>query len=110
IGMEEVNRRLAGSAIQEDSDAIRLDTVKALAAGAQTLSSRMRRRLPDGRILHFQIYQRFFRDEHGRPVRALGATRDITDEVYAAELLRVQKDELLAAQRRMERASFSVQE
>ena len=110
MSLEEVNRNLAGSAIPEDAEAIRLDTVRALAAGAQTLSSRMRRRLPNGRILHFQIYQRFFRDEHGRPVRALGATRDVTDEVYAAELLRIQKDELEAAQRRIERASFSVQE
>ena len=110
VTYEEVNRSLAGSAIPEDAEAIRLDTVKALAAGAQSLSSRMRRRDADGRILHFQIYQRFFRDEHGRPVRALGATRNVTEEVNAAELLRKQKDELLLAQRRLERASFSVQE
>ena len=110
ISIEEVNRNLAGSAIAEDNDAIRLETVKALAAGAQTLSSRMRRRLPDGRIVHFQIYQRFFRDDNGRPVRALGATRDVTDEVFAEEMLRLQKDELQAAQRRLERASLSVQE
>jgi two-component system, sensor histidine kinase and response regulator len=110
IGIEEVNRRLAGSQIPEDAEAIRLETVKALAAGAQTLSSRMRRRLPDGRILHFQIYQRFFRDDNGRPVRALGASRDVTDEVFAEEMLRLQKDELLAAQKRLERASSSVQE
>jgi two-component system sensor histidine kinase/response regulator len=110
IGMDEVNRRLAGSAITEDSESIRLETVKALASGAQTLSSRMRRRLPDGRILHFQIYQRFFRDDNGRPVRALGATRDVTDEVFAEEMLRLQKDELLSAQKRLERASLSVQE
>src|SRR6185503_4121106 len=66
--------------------------------------------LPDGRILHFQIYQRFFRDDNGRPLRALGATRDVTDEVFAEEMLRLQKDELLAAQKRLERASSSVQE
>ncbi|MEJ1962413.1 MAG: PAS domain-containing protein [Gammaproteobacteria bacterium] len=107
---EEINRKLEGAAIPEDAEAIRLETVRALAAGAQTLSSRMRRRHRDGRILYFQIYQRFFRDDNGRPVRALGATRDVTDEVRAAELLRVQKDELQAAQRRIERASFSVQE
>jgi two-component system sensor histidine kinase/response regulator len=41
---------------------------------------------------------------------ALGARRDVTDEVHAAELLRIQKDELQAAQRRLERASLSVQE
>jgi two-component system, sensor histidine kinase and response regulator len=110
MSMDEVNRNLQGSAIPEDAEAIRQDTVKALAAGAQTLSSRMRRRQPDGRILHYQIYQRFFRDENGRPVRALGATRDVTDEVVAEELLRLQKDELQAAQRRLERASSSVEE
>ena len=110
IDMDEVNRNLAGSAVPEDAEAIRLDTVKALAAGAQTLSSRMRRRLADGRILHFQIYQRFFRDDNGRPVRALGATRDVTDEVFAEEMLRLQKNELQAAQERLERASSSVQE
>ncbi|MEJ0034612.1 MAG: PAS domain-containing protein [Gammaproteobacteria bacterium] len=110
IGMDEVNRGLAGSAIAEDAESIRLETVRALAAGAQTLSSRMRRRLPDGRILHFQIYQRFFRDDNGRPVRSLGATRDVTDEVFAEEMLRIQKDELQTAQKRLERASSSVQE
>jgi two-component system sensor histidine kinase/response regulator len=110
MSIEEVNRNLAGSAIPEDSEAVRLETVKALAAGAQTLSSRMRRRASDGRILHFQVYQRFFRDDNGRPVRSLGATRDVTDEVHAAELLRVQKEDLQLAQRRLERASFSVQE
>src|SRR6185295_18285132 len=85
--IDEVNRNLAGSMIPEEAEAIRIDTVRALAAGAQSLSSRMRRRLPDGRILHFQIYQRFFRDDNGCPVRALGATRDVTDEVFAEEML-----------------------
>jgi two-component system, sensor histidine kinase and response regulator len=110
MSIDEVSRNLAGSQFPEDAEAIRLDTVRALAAGAQSLSSRMRRRLPDGRILHFQIYQRFFRDDNGRPVRSLGATRDVTDEVFAEEMLRLQKDELLAAQKRLERASSSVQE
>jgi two-component system sensor histidine kinase/response regulator len=110
IGMDEVNRSLDGLAVPEDAEAVRLETVKALAAGAQTLSSRMRRRLSDGCIRHVQIYQRFFRDENGRPVRALGATRDVTDEIVAEEILRRQKDELLAAQKRLERASSSVQE
>ncbi len=110
IAIDEVNRVREGTILPEDAELVRLETVRALAAGAQSLSSRLRRRMPDGSIRHFQVYQRFFRDDHGRPLRALGATRDITEEVFAAERLRVQKDELLLAQRRLERASISVQE
>jgi two-component system, sensor histidine kinase and response regulator len=110
VSIEEVNRLMTGSTIPEDVETLRAERVRALASGASTLSSRIRRRTPDGRIRYFQIYQKFFRDENGRPTRALGARRDVTDEVHAAELLRIQKDELQAAQRRLERASLSVQE
>src|SRR6185295_7523164 len=55
-------------------------------------------------------YQRFFRDAAGRPVRALGATREITEEVIAEERLKQQAAALHEAQQRLERASFSVQE
>jgi len=110
LSIEEMNQLMTGSTIPEDVEALRAERVRALASGATTLSSRLRRRTSDGRIRYFQIYQKFFRDEHGRPTRALGARRDVTDEVHAAELLRIQKDELQAAQRRMERASKSVQE
>ncbi len=110
VEVNEVNRIRVGVIVPEDAEAVRLETVRALAAGAQSLSSRMRRRMPDGAIRYFQVYQRFFRDDNGRPLRALGATRDITEEVHAAEQLRARKDELQLAQRRLERASFSVQE
>ncbi len=110
VEVNEVNRVRVGVIVPEDAATVKLETVRALAAGAQSLSSRMRRRMPDGSIRHFQIYQRFFRDDNGRPSRAVGATRDITEEVLAAEQLRIQKDELQLAKRRLERASFSVQE
>jgi PAS domain S-box-containing protein len=110
VEVNEVNRVRVGVILPEDAESVRLETARALAAGAQSLSTRMRRRMPDGAVRHFQIYQRFFRDDDGRPLRALGATRDITEEVNAAEQLRIRKDELQLAQRRLERASFSVQE
>ena len=110
IDIEAANRVLMLEILPEDAEAMRVATLKALAEGAQTLSSRMRRRGPDGRIRHCQVYQRFFRDADGRPVRALGATRDITEEVAASERLQEQAQELHEAQQRLERASFSVQE
>jgi two-component system, sensor histidine kinase and response regulator len=110
LGIEEANRVLSGSAVPEDVAAVRAETERALAAGAQTLSSRMRCVGTDGRTQYHQIYQRFFRDADGRPVRALGATRDVTEEVEAAERLKEQAEQLHEAQRRLERASLSVQE
>jgi PAS domain S-box-containing protein len=108
--MEVANRLLMRAIIPEDSEAVRKATLEALAQGAQTMSARMRRITPDGRIQHLQIYQRFFRDAEGRPLRALGATRDVTEEVIAEQRLKHQAEQLHEAQRRLERASLSVQE
>jgi PAS domain S-box-containing protein len=108
--MEVANRMLMRAIIPEDAGAVRRATLEALAQGAQTMSARMRRIAPDGRIQHLQIYQRFFRDAEGRPLRALGATRDVTEEVIAEQRLKQQADQLHEAQRRLERASLSVQE
>jgi PAS domain S-box-containing protein len=94
----------------EDTEMARIATLKALHDGAQSLSLRMRRFDRDGKLQHIQVYQRFIRDADGRPVRALGATREITEEVLAEERLKQQAAELHEAQRRLERASFSVQE
>ena len=48
-------------------------------------------------------------DADGRPVRALGATRDITDEVEAAEQLQRQTDQLEDAQRRLGRLAPGIE-
>jgi PAS domain S-box-containing protein len=108
--MDHANRMLMRAIIPEDSEAVRNATLEALARGAQTMSARMRRITPEGRIQHLQIYQRFFRDAEGRPMRALGATRDVTEEVIAEQRLKHQAEQLHEAQRRLERASLSVQE
>jgi PAS domain S-box-containing protein len=96
--------------IPEDAEAVRVATLKALEEGAESLKSRMRRLAPDGRMQHVELYQRFFRDADGRPLRALGATRDVTEEVLASERLMQQAEQLHEAQQRLERASLSVQE
>jgi two-component system, sensor histidine kinase and response regulator len=110
VDIEVAHRMLTLAIVPEDAEAVRVATLKALDEGAQTLSSRMRRVGPDGRIEHLQLYQRFFRDADGRPLRALGATRNVTEEVLAQEQLKQQADQLHEAQRRLERASLSVQE
>lgn len=108
--MEHANRALMRQIVPEDAEAMRVATTKALAEGAEALSSRMRMIGPDGRVRHTQVYQRFFRDADGKPVRALGATRDVTEEVEAAKRLEEQAQQLAEAKQRFERASFSVQE
>ncbi len=108
--LEEANRVLAETSIPEDNQAVYEATARAWAEGKNAMAARMRRRGKDGEIRHHQIYQRFFYDETGKPVRALGATRDITEEVHAQEQLQQQAAELHDAQRRLERASMSIQE
>jgi PAS domain S-box-containing protein len=96
--------------LPEDAANIRLKTEQALAEGKDGMTTRMRRVRPDGDLQHLQLYQRFVRDATGQPVRALGAARDITVEVAAAERFREQAEQLHDAQRRLERASLSISE
>jgi two-component system, sensor histidine kinase and response regulator len=106
----ELGARALAAVLPEDAARVRGETEQALAARAPSLSTRMRRRMPDGAIRHIQLYQRFTYDENGRGLRAQGATRDITVEIEAAERFRQQAEALHDAQRRLERASLSIHE
>jgi two-component system sensor histidine kinase/response regulator len=108
--LDEANRQLAETTVPEDAAAIRAATARAWAERKDTMTAPMRRREADGSIRHYQIYQRFFYDENGRAIRALGATRDITEELETQQQLIHQAEELRDAQRRLERASMSIQE
>jgi two-component system sensor histidine kinase/response regulator len=115
MGTEGLSARQTGEVLMaailpEDAEAVRRETEQALAAGVASMTTRMRRRTTDGSVRHVQLYQRFTRDADGRPVRAIGATRDITIEVEAAERFREQAEQLHDAQRRLERASLSISE
>ncbi len=107
---QELGRRVIASILPEDATAVKAATMKALADGTGSMTIRMRRRGRNGQIRHLQLYQKFLRDESGRPLRALGATREITVEVEAAERFRAQAEALDDAQRRLERASLSLHE
>ncbi|MGH8149612.1 MAG: PAS domain-containing protein, partial [Steroidobacteraceae bacterium] len=110
LDVEERGRRAIGSILPEDTAIVRAATEKALADGSASMTIRMRRLDRDGEVRHVQLYQRFIRDDAGRPLRALGATRDITIEVEAGERFRAQAEALDDAHRRLERASLSVHE
>jgi PAS domain S-box-containing protein len=110
LGAEERGKRAIASILPEDAETVRAATEKALGDGTTSMTIRMRRRNRDGQLRHMQLYQRFMRDASGRPLRALGATRDITVEIETAERFRAQAEALDDAQRRLERASLSIHE
>jgi signal transduction histidine kinase/DNA-binding response OmpR family regulator len=110
MSIEDANGVVLDSTLPEDVVAMRVATETALANGEDTLSSIIRRRHPDGSLRHLRLYQRFFRDPEGKPLRAVGATRDITDEIQTALLLQQQQENLLDAQRRLERAIRGTQD
>src|SRR6266702_2694270 len=109
---EGANRQaqFAESILMEDRVKLREATAQALAAGEHSLSSVFRRRDEQGNLQYLRMYQQFFRDADGKPLRALGSTRDITAEVAGAETLRQQAELLQETQRRLDRASLSIQE
>jgi two-component system, sensor histidine kinase and response regulator len=75
----------------------------AIAAGDSDASFRYRLKLADESIRYIQAYARTYTDAAGKPLRSVGVSWDVTDEVAAGE-------ELRAAKRRLERASLSIQE
>jgi PAS domain S-box-containing protein len=108
--IQEASRSFIESIFEEDNIALRKATKEALAEGATGLSFVVRRRDPVQGTRHCHLQQRFFRDESGRALRAVGTMRDITDVVSATEEIRHQKELLADTQRRLERASLSSQE
>ncbi|HYK25222.1 MAG TPA: PAS domain-containing protein [Steroidobacteraceae bacterium] len=61
---------------------------EALARGEDDAAFRYRLQLADGSIRHIQAYARTTTDADGKPLRSLGVSWDITEEVEAAEQLR----------------------
>ena len=94
----------------DDQTAGRDAMLKALAAGESDASFRYRLRLGDGSIRHIQACARTNTDASGQPLRSLGVSWDITDEVEAATRLEQQTSLLQDIQRRFERAALSTHE
>ncbi len=94
----------------EDRGIGRAAMLKALAEGEADASFRYRLRLADGTIRHVQAYARTTTDGAGKPLRSLGVSWDITEEVEAAARLETQTRKLEDIQRRFERAALSTHE
>ena len=78
--------------------------------GDSDSSFQYRLKFPDGVIRHIKAYARTYVDSTGKPLRSLGVSWDITNEVEAAERLERQASEIRNVQRRLERASLTINE
>ena len=67
------------SILPEDRKEVKAAVDAALLRHEPMISARYRRRDTDGSLRYVQTYQRFFYDEQGKAVRALGANIDITE-------------------------------
>jgi two-component system, sensor histidine kinase and response regulator len=85
------------------SDAI-LETTK---LGKDSIRFRYRIFGKDGTLVHVQAMGRVLFDENNTPVRVIGVSYDVSDEVNANDLLQQQAEQLRSAERRLERASLS---
>ncbi len=65
--------------LPEDREAVLGLTAETTRRGDPMMSTHFRRRDADGSVRDIQMYQRFFYDANGEPVRALGANLDITE-------------------------------
>jgi len=113
-GVRHVAQELGSELFQwvhpDDLMAGRIAMNAALERGESDSSFRYRLNLPDGSTRHIQAYARTYIDAHQKPLRSLGVSWDVTDEVQAAERLARQAEDKEAAQRRLERASRSIHE
>jgi len=83
---------------------------EAVARGDSDSSFRYRVCMPDGGVRHIQAFARTYLDAQGKPLRSLGVSWDVTNEVLAAEQLAQQAEELRNAQARFDRAVNGTQD
>jgi NO-binding membrane sensor protein with MHYT domain/signal transduction histidine kinase len=88
------------SLIHPDDRSIRCDAVrKAVAEGRDVCAFRFRVVAPDGAIVHLEAHARIFCDEGGEPLRILGVSWDITEQVLQEERRRDLQIQLREASR-----------
>ena len=86
--------------IHGDDRTIRCDAVrKALAEGRDVCAFRFRVVTPAGAIVHLQAHARIFCNERGEPVRILGVSWDVTEQVLQEERRRELQAQLRDASR-----------
>ena len=77
--VQETGDALYALILPEDLQEVKREVDAALLRQDPMISARYRRRDPDGTVHYIQTYQRFFYDQHGKPLRALGANIDVTE-------------------------------
>jgi NO-binding membrane sensor protein with MHYT domain/signal transduction histidine kinase len=86
--------------IHPDDRSIRCDAVrKAVAEGRDVCAFRFRVVAPGGTIVHLEAHARIFCDERGEPLRILGVSWDITEQVLQEERRRELQTQLREASR-----------
>jgi two-component system, sensor histidine kinase and response regulator len=101
---------IAESLLREDRAQLRELIAQATAAGKDRVATVIRRHDEQGNVRHLRMGLQILRDAAGKPQRYVGTTRNVTDEVVAAEKLRQQAEVLQESQQRLERASLSIQQ
>lgn len=72
---------------------------KAVVEGKDVCTFRFRVVTPDQNVIHLEAHARIFCDEHGAPVRILGVSWDVTDEIMQEERRRELQTQLRDASR-----------
>lgn len=86
--------------IHADDRTIRCDAVRnAVAEGRDVCAFRFRVVTPAGAIVHLQAHARIYCNERGEPVRILGVSWDVTEQVLQEERRRVLQAQLRDASR-----------
>jgi signal transduction histidine kinase len=78
-GIAAAGKAMLDQLLPQDEDTAQVRMQQAIAQRQPIVSSRARRRDADGTLHHVQMYRHLFYDEHGEPVRSLGAMLDITE-------------------------------
>jgi len=87
---DEFMHKLVDMQHPDDRGVFMREVHKAVADKTDLISYRYRLRSDDGKWDHFQNHARLIFGEHGRPLRALGVTFNITKEIEGAEKLEEQ--------------------
>ena len=111
-GREWINGREYLKTFIHPDDAAHSESVlgKVIAAppgGDDRINLRYRWVLPDGGVRHIEVHAVVQRDASGKPVRSIGADRDVTEELAAASELERHAAQLRDAESRLERATRS---
>ena len=92
--------------LPDDRNAMHDAILEASKNGKDRIRFRLRCLSEDGSLVHLQAMGRVLFEDN-IPVRVIGVSYDVTDEVRANDLLHHQAEQLRSAERRLERASLS---